>query len=215
ALGRPNREVSALTTSARALKTAINRHFWIADQGRYGYFLLNDRLDGSEEGTGQSLAILFDIADPDQARSILRTAHVQPYGVVDVYPHFARYGNDRPGRHNAIVWPMVQGLWACAAAHAGDQGRFAAEVTTLAALANASGGFHEIYNARTGAVDGGWQTGWHWVSQENQTWSATAFLRMIYAGLFGMTYTTGGIAFTPTLPSGWGDVTLAGVRYRD
>jgi len=146
---------------------------------------------------------------------ILRTAHVQPYGVVDVYPHFVRYGDDRPGRHNAIVWPMVQGLWACAAAHAGDQGRFATEVTTLAALANASGGFYEIYNARTGAVDGGWQTGWHWVSQENQTWSATAFLRMIYAGLFGMTYTTGGISFTPTLPSGWGDVTLAGVRYRD
>jgi glycogen debranching enzyme len=220
ALGRPATEVSALNANADSLKTKINQHFWIASKGTYGYFIhngdsLSGTLDQSEEGAGLSLAILFDIADGTQARSIMQNTHVQPQGIVDVYPHFARYGDAKPGRHNVIVWPMVQGFWASAAAHSGDQSRFATEVATLASLANSSDGFYEIYNAQTGEVDGGWQTGGHWGSVENQTWSATAFLRMIYSGLFGMTYTTGGINFTPTLPSGWGDVTLSGVRYRD
>ncbi len=46
----------------------------------------------------------------------------------------------------------------------------------------------------TGKVDGGWQGGAsghadHFVSQPDQTWSATAYLRLIHEGLFGLTFT--------------------------
>jgi hypothetical protein len=37
---------------------------------------------------------------------------------------------------------------------------------------------------------------------------------MIHTGLFGLTFTDRGLAFTPGLPAGWGDVTLRNLRYR-
>jgi hypothetical protein len=218
-LGRPASESAALNAAADALKTNINKYLWIPAKGLYGYFIHgNDgnagTLDQSEEGSGLSFAILFGIAAPDQAQSILRNAHLQPYGIVDVFPHFARYNDAHPGRHNVIVWPMVQGLWASAAAQAGDMSHYASEVTKLAGMANASGGFEEIYNAGSGKPDGGWQNGGHWASATDQTWSATAYLRTMYHGLFGIRFAAGGLTFQPVLPSGWGDVTLSGLHYR-
>ncbi|MGW5349736.1 ricin-type beta-trefoil lectin domain protein [Streptomyces sp. NPDC004031] len=219
ALGKSAGEVSALNSQADSLKSAINNHLWNAGKGLYGYFVhgndsMSGQLDQTEEGTGLSFAILFGIAGPSQARSIMQNAHLQPYGIVDTYPNYARYSDARPGRHNVVVWPMVQGYWADAAAQSGNQARFANEVQQLAGLANSSGQFAEIYNAQTGAVDGGWQTGGHWGAAPDQTWSATAYLRMIDTDLFGMKFTTGGISFQPTLPAGWGDTTLNGVTYR-
>ncbi len=223
-LGKPSSEIANLNNQADSLKTKINQYFWIPSKGQYGYFLHNGdgvatgTLDESEEGTGLAFVILFGIADASQTQSILQNAHIQPYGIVDVYPHFARYSDSKPGRHNVIVWPMIQGFWADAAAKAGNETLFANEVSDLASLANDSdkgaGIFWEIYNAQTGAVDGGWQTGAHWGSVSNQTWSATAYLRMIYQSLFGMHHTTSGLAFQPFLPSAWGDVSLTGVPYR-
>jgi hypothetical protein len=218
-LGRPASEVAALNASADSLKTAINQHLWNSSTGMYGYFIhgndsLAGQLDQTEEGTGLSFAILFGIASTSQAQSIMQNAHVQPYGVVDTYPNFARYSAAQPGRHNVSVWPMVEGFWADAAATTGDAARFASEVENLAGLANSSGQFAEVYNAQTGAVDGGWQTGSHWSAAPDQTWSATAYLRMMYDDLYGMKFTTSGITFAPTLPWGWGDTTLTGVPFR-
>lgn len=55
----------------------------------------------------------------------------------------------------------------------------------------------------------------HWVSQPDQTWSATGFLRMVYRGLFGLSFTPQALKFTPSLPPGWGPVSLTGLPYRD
>ncbi|WNV82951.1 ricin-type beta-trefoil lectin domain protein [Umezawaea sp. Da 62-37] len=222
ALGKPANEVSSLTSAADALKARINQYFWLPTKGSYGYLLHNGdgaptgQLDESEEGTGLSFAILFGVADNDQARQIVRNAHVQLNGIVDVYPHFPRYSDTNPGRHNVSVWPMIQGYWAEASLRAGDQGRFASEVTTLATLANTGNGFYEIYNFRTGAPDGGWQgPNNHWGPLRDQTWSATAYLRMLYQGMLGMAFLDDGLAFGPNLPWGWGDVTVSGLRYRN
>lgn len=219
ALGKPAGEVSALNSQADSIKTAINQRLWDSGRGLYGYFIhgndsMSGQLDRTEEGTGLSFAILFGIASPSQAQSILTNAHLQPNGIVDTYPNYARYSDSQPGRHNVVVWPMVQGYWADAAAQSGNQPRFANEVQNLARLANNSGQFAEIYNAQTGAVDGGWQTGGHWGAAPDQTWSATAYLRMIDTDLFGLNFTTSGITFKPTLPAGWGDATLTGIQYR-
>lgn len=225
ALGRPASEAAALSQAAGALKTAVNQHLRDPGTGRYGYFIHGDgplagRLDPTEEGAGLSFAVLFGIASPAQAQSVMRQAHVQPCGITGTYPSYPRYSDTRPGRHNEIVWPVVQGFWADAAATAGDIARFESEVRSLAGLASASGQFAEIYHARTGAVDGGWQTvsggfpASRWTSEPDQTWSATAYLRMIHSGLFGMKLTTDGITFAPTLPPAFGDATLSGLGYR-
>jgi hypothetical protein len=109
---------------------------------------------------------------------------------------------------------MTEGFFAQAAATVGDSVAFSREVFNLARLANRSGGFYEIYNALTGAEDGGWQTQEQWKSEPDQTWSATAFLRMIYQGVFGMRFTSSGLELRPLLPSGWGDARIEGIRYR-
>jgi hypothetical protein len=240
-LGRPAAEAERLSRAADSLKATVNRHFWIPSKGLYGYFIHDGdgvppgTLDPSQEGAGEAFAVLFHVADSARARSILDKVHEEPWGIPDVWPHFARYDADHPGRHNVVVWPMVQGFWADAAAQAGDAAVFGREVSLLATLATRTGGaggatptasaeatgsdeargdFREIYNARTGAPDGGWQTGHHWASEDDQTWSATAYLRMIFRGLFGMRFTIGGLGVQPLLPAGWGDVTLTGVPYR-
>ncbi|USX54696.1 glycosyl hydrolase family 65 protein [Lentzea sp. HUAS12] len=219
-LGRPQ-DATRHRAKAAALRAAINRHFWNPATGLYDYQLLADGTRGAhQEGTGLAFAILFDVASAAQARSILANARSMTWGMPDTYPHWDRYSEGQPGRHNAIVWPLVQGLWAKAAAKAGDPSKFAAETARLAKLANNNSGFWEIYNGTTGVVDGGYQrlgdtVKFHWGSEPDQTWSATAFLDMVHTGLFGLRHTEAGLSFAPTLPAGWGEVTLRNLRYRD
>lgn len=51
-------------------------------------------------------------------------------------------------------------------------------------------------------ADGGWQVGQHFDSQPHQTWSATGYLRLVYAGLFGRSFAPEGVSFAPSLPTG-------------
>lgn len=62
--------------------------------------------------------------------------------------------------------------------------------------------FAEIYHPVSGAVYGGIQEGtpdWQWHSCRRQTWSATAYLRMVLMGLAGMDFSAQGIHFRPML----------------
>jgi glycogen debranching enzyme len=219
-LGRPAAEVAELRARGARLAARVRSRFWLAKAERFGYLIHGagpdrGRLEDFQEGSGEAFAVLFGVATPDEARSVVRHTRWMKYGVPDVWPDFARYSVERPGRHNAIVWPMVEGFWGDAAARAGDVKGFARAMSGVAELALGSGGdFYEIYNGMTGRPDGGWQVGTHWKSQPDQTWSATAYLRMVFTDLFGMRFRPGGVAFAPTLPRGWGAVRLTGVKYR-
>lgn len=219
-LDRSNGTVRAYTRDAARLARSINENFWQPGRGYYGYTIPTEgpaagELQDYQEGTGLAFTILFGIANKAQARSIARNTHVSPHGITDVYPRFDRYvAAGHPGRHNDIVWPVVQGFWADAMAKAGVGPALADEVTDLAGLYDADSSFYELYDATTGAVDGGYQTGHVWDAQPEQTWSATAYLRMMHQGVFGLRPTAAGLELTPVLPEGWGDATLTGVRYR-
>jgi glycogen debranching enzyme len=219
-LDRPAAEVASFSDAAARLRDAIQRHFWMPAKSTYGYFIhgtgpLTGKLDESQEGMGLAYVILFEVADAAQVRSILRTVHLQPKGIVCVWPHFARFNDARPGRHNVLVWPMASGMWAHAAAKAGAVERFASEMTHTATMTKGSEGiFYEIYHSVTGVPDGGWQVGKRWDSCIHQTWSATGYLRMVLYGLFGLNFEPDGVRLTPTLPPGWGAVRLSGLRYR-
>lgn len=206
--------------ASEAVAAAINSHLWNAHTGLYGYFIGGDvdapaTLDNHQEAAGLALAIEFGVADAQRTASILANTHREPRGVVNVWPHFDRFSPQRPGRHNAICWPMVMGLWAFAAACAPDPAAFGRALDDLLDLFHGSGyELFEVYHAVTGAVDGGWQHGAHWQSLPDQTWSATALLRLVHEGLFGMRFTLGGIRFRPTVPPGRGGLTLTGLAYR-
>lgn len=223
-LGRPSSEASGFYAKADALKRAINKHLWIPNEGRYGYFVHGSQpnrglVDRHQEALGIALAISYGIAYPEQAALIASRASIAPRGITNIYPHFARYDNAHPGRHNMAVWPYIQGVWAMAMADIGNEEQFRAEMERIAYLAlsptnPADRQFYEIYNFQTGLHDGGWQSGGYWQSKPHQTWSATAFLQGIHSGLFGLRFNAAGLRFAPVLPLGWGEVTLRGLDYR-
>lgn len=216
ALGRSG---VAHRAAAARLRVAINRHLWRQNAGTYGYFIHGagasaGTLETYQEGAGLAFAVLSGVASPAQVRSVLATTHHEPHGVVNVWPSFARFDATHPGRHNAIVWPMVVGMWGHAAAAGGNADLLARSLTDVAILTAADGHLWELYNAITGVEDGGWQTGTHWPAQPDQTWSATGYLRMVHAALFGLTPEPDGLRLAPTLPADWAPVTLHNLRYR-
>ena len=53
-----------------------------------------------------------------------------------------------------------------------------------------------------------------WNATSRQTWSATAYIRMVFMGLAGMRFDTDGVRFQPCLPKGVSNVHLSNIRYR-
>lgn len=217
ALGAPPMETTALREEADTLVARLHERLWLPAAGRFGYFLTPAGTpDRSQESAGLAFALLFGVATPAEAASIRQSVHREPEGVVDVYPSFPRYSDAQPGRHNVVVWPPISAFWAEALLRGGDLRGFGRDTAILARLVTGGDGhFWEIYNARTGVPDGGWQVGHHWSSEQDQTWSASGYLRLLFGGVFGMQFGPAGLLFTPNLPPGWGEVTVSNVRYRE
>ena len=147
---------------------------------------------------GLAYAILFELADAAQVKSILRTVHVQPKGIVWCGRTSRGSATRVPAGTMCWCWPMASGMWAHAAAKAGAIERFASEMTNTATMTRDSGGiFYEIYHSVTGVPDGGWQVGRRWDSCIDQTWSATGYLRMVFYGVFGMSFEPDGVRLDP------------------
>ena len=172
---------------ADALKAAINRVFWNPATGSYDY--LAGECD-AQEGLGLAFAILFGIADPARTQSVFEHVHLTDHGIPCVWPAFPPYCESGYGRHSGTVWPHIQGFWALAARRAGRKDLFSRELFALARHAVRDEQFAEIYHPEDGRIYGGIQEGGgeylEWHSCSWQTWSATAYLAMIFDGLFGL-----------------------------
>jgi hypothetical protein len=218
-LGRsPDREWRA---KAANLREAINRNFWLPPAGHFRYLV--DPFGGcdAQEGFGHSFAILFGVTDAERRESVFETQHVTSAGIPCLWPCFSRYRHDGDyGRHSGTVWPPIQGFWAEVAARYRKIDLFAFEFEALARHAVRDGQFFEIYHPDTGSSYGGLQESrgsgsiGTWQSLPHQTWSATAFVRMVLFGLAGMRFDAGGIHFEPLLPPGLENIELRGLRYR-
>lgn len=184
--------------------------------GRWGY-LVDDEgaVDPSQELLGLALLLeLGGVTDAEAAAiadGVVRAAH----GIPLVSPSFPRFAADRPGRHNMMLWPMATGQWATAAARRGAIRAFGESLEDLVRLVTASDdAFFEVYDARDGRVDGGWQVGETWPSEPDQTWSATAYVRCVHEGLLGLRPELDGLGLAPTLPAGVGSVHVEGLPWR-
>lgn len=209
---------------ADELVAAVREH--LGDGHTFGYFRhgsdagsdadgIAGTLDTHREAAGLALAALFGAAtDPHAAlRSIARG----PFGPVNVGPHFPdRYDDERPGRHNAMCWPMVMGLVGSAAASLADHDGTVRALTEFHELVERSDGrFDELYDPISGEAHGGWQCGDTWPSEPDQTWSATSFLRLVHTGLVGANAGFGGLRFEPVPLAAGERVTVRGLPYRD
>lgn len=211
---------------ARAMKAAVNRHFWMEKEGRYRYLVDPFGNCDSMEGMGNAFALLLGIADAEQAEQVLENQHITPGGISCLWPTFTRYRSISEtdyGRHSGTVWPHIQSFWADAALQNGRPDLFDGEFWHMTQRAVRDGYFAEIYHPDSGTVYGGVQEDKGegirlWESCKKQTWSATGYLRMIFFDLLGMNFEQEGVRFTPYLPEGVSvlevsDISIRGKKY--
>ena len=222
-----NAEVSnAYFLKAGALKENILKNFYNTDTNTLSYLIdQNGKVDHSQEALGISFAVMFGVVDGRKAKLLVDNAVVSNFGIASITPDFPRYSRDKPGRHNNLIWPFINGFFANAAMVSGSYRTFDHELNALTHLAldedKGNYNFREIYNPNTGKPDGGYQDwgaeypDYHWESCKLQTWSATAFISMVTKGLVGMRFNENSITFVPYLPDGIGTLEMKDVTFRN
>ena len=214
-----------IMAKAESLKLNILKYLFNPAKGTFNYLIdQNGSVDNSQEGLGLSFAVLFRVVEKNQAFNVIANAVVSNYGITSIFPDFPRFSPQKPGRHNNIIWPMVNGFFSDAAVSVGSYKTYDHELNSLISLAldedKGNYDFFEIYNPYTGKPDGGYQFGendpeHHWVSCRMQTWSATAFINMVHVGLLGLRFMPDGILFQPHLPAGIRMAKLSETHYRN
>lgn len=200
------------------LKANIIKYLYDKKANRLNYLIDHTgKVDISQEAMGISFASIFGILDPASAKSLIKKAHTSAYGITSIYPDFPRYSADTPGRHNNILWPVVNGFYAKSTVVTGNYEGFEKEVDALAHLAidadKGNNDFKEIYNPYTGKPDGGWQSNKLTKSCNVQTWSATAYIDMVLFGIVGLRFDDPThLTFKPYMPNQMVKINLKGLK---
>lgn len=194
---------------AQQIKDGINSFLWMKDKGYYGQYLYGRTyLSRSPrfEALGEALVILFDVADAQQAESIVANSPVTNFGTTCIYPHIP----DIPPYHNNGIWPFVQSYWNLAAAKVGNE---EALLHGLASIYRAGALFLSNYEnmvAETGDYVG------TEINSHRMLWSMAGNLAMVHRVFMGISFEEGGMRFNPVIPKAYGGVkTLKNFRYRD
>ncbi len=194
---------------AKKIKRAINEALWLSDKSyyasyRYGrhHLYTTDKF----ETLGESLSILFGIADSAQAAQILANAPLTPFGASCFYPQIPGI----PPYHNDAIWPFVQAYWNWAAAKTGNEkvlehGLAALYRPTALFLSN-----YENMQAGNGDFQG------TEINSHRMLWSIAGNLAMVYRVFIGIELTPEGILFNPSVPESYrGERSLRNFKYRD
>lgn len=183
------------------LRAAIRERFWLEDEGMFSTFVTTG-LDPAPvrryDLLGSSFAVLFDVADPDQASRIL-----------EAYPHYGPGApvawpqqQDIPIYHNRGEWPFVTAYWLRAAAKAGNAA--VAEKMMLALIRGAAINLSNMENFEAGSgaawLEDGAASG-PIVNSQRQLWSVAAYVSMVHHTLFGLQAEADGLHVRPFLPS--------------
>jgi len=211
---------------AECLKANILKYLYNSDKNTFNYFIdQNGTVHQYQEGLGISFAVIFGVINGEKAKELITNAVVSKFGITSITPDFTRYSKEKPGRHNNIIWPMVNGFYARAAIVSDSYKSFTHELFSLTHLAldedKGDYDFREIYNPYSGKPDGGFQArgseypNYHWESCKLQTWSATAYMSMVINGLIGMKFSEKAVSFTPFLPEGINALKINHIAYRN
>jgi len=192
---------------AEMIKKGINDYLWMKDKGYYAQYIYGrDDLYQSPryEALGEALAILFEVADSEQAKSIIEKSPLTEYGATCLYPQIP----DIPPYHNNGIWPFVQSYWNWAAAKTGNE---AVLEHGLASVYRAAGLFLTNYEnmvAETGDFLG------TEINSHRMLWSMAGNLAMVHRVFIGMDFQNDGLSFNPVVPKNYGGTkTLSNFKY--
>lgn len=184
---------------AAALRTAIREELWLEDAGMFSTYKTTS-LDSSPthrfDLLGEAFAVLYGVADEDEARTI-----------VSSYPHFDKGApvatpqqQDTPIYHNRAIWPFVTAFWAKAAAKVGNAAAVDHAIVSLMRGAAMNLSNMENFESVSGAawLDDGATSG-PVVNSQRQLWSVAGYLSMVHDVVFGLDANQTGIRFLPKL----------------
>ncbi|NNE78296.1 MAG: glycogen debranching protein, partial [Pricia sp.] len=192
---------------AEVIKKGINDYLWLNKDGYYGQYLYgrNDLLVSSRfEALGEALAVLFEVADKEQAVAIVAKSPLTEFGVTCIFPQIS----DIPSYHNNSIWPFVQAYWNWAAAKTGNE---AVLNHGLASLYRAATLF--LTNYENMVADTGDFLGTE-VNSHRMLWSIAGNLAMVYRIFMGMVFKPDGLYLNPVVPKAYaGHKNLTNFKY--
>ncbi|MDE5595182.1 MAG: hypothetical protein K2I89_06395, partial [Muribaculaceae bacterium] len=186
---------------------AVNRELWMPEKGYYAMYnygrqfpIVNPRA----ETLGESLAIIYDVADRQRAREITENNPTTPFGAAIFFPQIA----DIPPYHNNSLWPWVAAYWAIANAKAGN------EVGTLEAIGSI---FRPAAlfatNKENFVLDNGDIA--TQLNSSNMLWCLAGNIAVTHKILFGIHFEKNGLEFQPFVPKALAaDRSLTNFKYR-
>ena len=192
---------------AQRISDAINEVLWMADKGYYAmytygrqYQIVNPRA----ETLGESLAILYGIADTDRARIITENHPTTPFGVGIFFPQIS----DMPPYHNNALWPWVGAYWALANAKAGNE---AGLLEAIGAIYRPAALF--CTNKENFVLDNGDIA--TELNSSNMLWCLSGNLALTHRILFGITFEDNALRLHPVVPKALAaERTLRNFNYR-
>ncbi len=203
-----NSEARTYNLRADELTKAINKELWMEDKGLYAMYLYgrdNLILNPRAETLGESLAILFNVADQGRAKTITEKNPTTPFGTAIFFPQIP----DQPPYHNNALWPWVGAYWTLANAKVGNSDGVLEGIGAIfrpAALFATNKENFVLDNGDIGTV----------VNSSNMLWCLSGNIALTMKVLFGINYEANGIRFSPFVPKELADTrSLTGLKYRD
>lgn len=202
------KEAAEFLRRASAIDDAVNKYLWMPDKGYYAMYLYgrdNLILNPRAETLGESLAIVWDVADKSRAVSITENNPVTPFGPGIFYPQIA----DMPAYHNNSLWPWVDAWWTIANAKAGNEQGVMQGIGAIVRPAALFCTNKENFRLDNGDIATE-------LNSSNMLWCLAGNLAVTHKVLFGIDYAPAGLSFTPFVPEALGQTrSLTGFKYRD
>ncbi len=182
---------------ADKLKGDINKAFYMEDEGQYSSLLLEDYYPVKVkryDTLGQSLAIIYGVADEGQASRIISNYPHGKYGPAVIWPQ----DKNVPIYHNQGIWPFVTAYWLKAAKQVGNSDSVELSMYSLvrgAALNLSNMENFDFVTGRAYAKSNGIEG--PVINSQRQLWSVAGYISMVQDVLFGMETSWDGIKFLP------------------
>ena len=193
---------------SKKIADAINKSLWLDDKGYYAMYLYgrdNMLTNPRAETLGESLAIMWDIASPERARTITASNPTTPYGAPVFFPQIA----DMPAYHNNSLWPWVASWWGLANAKAGNEEGVMEAIGSVVRPTALFATNKENLNLDNGDIATE-------LNSSNMLWCLSGNLALTHKILYGIDFRKDGLEFRPFVPKAMaGTRTLDGFKYRD
>lgn len=206
-LGHKKVSEEALEMSEK-IAAGVNKYLWMEDKGYYGMYLYgrdNLIMNPRAETLGESLAIMWNIADEARAKTITENNPTTPFGATIFYPQIA----DMPSYHNNALWPWVGCWWAIANSKVGNEEGVMQGIGAIVRPAALFCTNKENFNLDNGDI-------YTELNSSNMLWCLSGNLALTHKILFGIEYDKDRLLFHPFVPETLGgELRLDNFKYRD